>query len=478
MKTTIAVLGKKGQDAYLPVVRVLEQLQTEDACFVVASPSAFLRTKKTRELQEKHTHSPVVFGSVLSRNRKRQSVQVTRLPDAVCGFEGQLYGSLDACSALLQKAKSPKQEPLENLIRNAEGDFSLIVVERERILAARDALGVQPLYYGENVDFAALASNRKALWKLGINEAYSFPPGNLAAVSHEGFKFTPVRTLANSNPRQTTMNEAAQTLRKMLEHSVRIRLQGVKEVAVAFSGGLDSCVVAFMAKKCCANVRLVHVSLCGQSETEEARKAADELNLPLSVYLFESEDVEKIAAKVVELIEEPDPVKAAVGIPFYWVAEKTAEFGLDVLLAGQGADELFGGYQRYVNDYLSRGAARVRETMFADVTRLHEANIERDKKICGFHDVELRLPFASFELAEFALSLPMELKIEKQPNGQRKIVLRRLAQDLGLTESIVNKPKHAVQYATGVNDALGRIAKKHGMTVRAYVTRLFLEGKC
>jgi asparagine synthase (glutamine-hydrolysing) len=230
-----------------------------------------------------------------------------------------------------------------------------------------------------------------------------------------------------------------------------------------------------LTKKCGANVCLVHVSLHGQRETEEAKKAADELNLPLSCFLFEKEDVEKIVPKVVELVEDPDPVKVAVGIPFYWVAKKTAESGLSVLLAGQGADEVFGGYQRYVNEYLSQGAEKLRHTMFADVIKLYESNIERDEKICGFHNVELRLPFASFQVAEFALSLPIELKIERESDGLRKIVLRKMAKNIGLPSNIVEKPKKAVQYSTGVNAVLGKIARKHGNTINEYVKMLFAE---
>jgi asparagine synthase (glutamine-hydrolysing) len=366
---------------------------------------------------------------------------------------------------------------VENLLKEFEGDFAIITAEPARILAARDPVGVQPLYYGENDELTGLANNKTALWKLGISKAYSFPSGNIASLSREGFEFKPIRTLSFSKPKSITLNEAARKLQRLLEDSVRVRVHGVKEVAVAFSGGLDSSIVAFLAKKCGVQVQLVHVSLRGQRETDEAKKAADELKLPLAVHLFEEADVEKTVSKAVALIEESDPVKAAIGIPFYWVAQKTAEAGLDVLLAGQGADELFGGYQRYVNEYISHGAAAVRKTMFDDVVRLPESNLERDKKICGFHGVELCLPFASFGIAEFALSLPVELKIERQRDGLRKLVLRRMALNLGLPEDVVNKPKKAVQYATGVNAVLGKIAKKQGLNVGEYVARVFDEGR-
>jgi asparagine synthase (glutamine-hydrolysing) len=253
-----------------------------------------------------------------------------------------------------------------------------------------------------------------------------------------------------------------------------MRVLGTKEIAVAFSGGLDSSVIAFLASKCRANVHLIHVSLENRPETEEAKKAADELNLPVEVYLFREADVEKVASRVVELIEEADPIKASIGVPFYWTAEKAAETGFRVLLAGQGADELFGGYQRYVNDYLLHGKERVRRAMFDDVVKLHESNIERDVKICSFHNVELRLPFASYQIAKFALNLPIELKIEKSADTLRKLVLRKVAVDIGLPSSIVEKPKKAVQYATGISDALKKLAKKQGRTVKDYVNMLFL----
>jgi asparagine synthase (glutamine-hydrolysing) len=402
-----------------------------------------------------------------------------RLGDATVLFEGRIYSpTLDASvtefvAKKLQQADRGRAS--ETLLKEVEGDFSFIIAEPDRIIAGRDPVGVQPLYYGENRTLAALASNRKSLWKLGIEKTCSFPPGHVAFVSREGFKFKPVKTLVHSQPKSITMQEAAETLQKLLEKSVRRRVSGMKEVAVAFSGGLDSSAVAFLASKCPVNVHLIHVSLENQPETEEAKRAADDLNLPLQVFLFTETDVEKVVSKAVALIEESDPVKASIGVPFYWTAEKTAEAGFKVLLAGQGADELFGGYQRYVNAYLSHGKEKVRKTMFDDIVKLNESNIERDVKICNFHNVELRLPFASYQIAEFAVTLPTELKIERKADSLRKLVLRKVAENMGLPPSIAEKPKKAVQYATGISNALKKLARKQKMTVTEYVNKLFLS---
>jgi asparagine synthase (glutamine-hydrolysing) len=402
-----------------------------------------------------------------------------RLGDTTVLFDGRIYSpTLGASGTEIIAKKLQHVDHLkasETFLKEVEGDFSFMIVEPQRIIAGRDSMGVQPLYYGENRTVAALASNRKALWKLGIEKTQSFPPGHLAFVSREGFKFKPIKTLVYSEPKPVTMQKAAEMLQKLLERSVRRRVSGTKEIAVAFSGGLDSSVVAFLASKCRANVHLIHVSLENRPETEEAKKAAEELSLPVQVYLFREADVEKVVSRVVELIEEADPVKASIGVPFYWTAEKASEAGFRVLLAGQGADELFGGYQRYVNDYLLYGKEKVRKTMFDDVVKLHESNIERDVKICGFHDVELRLPFASYQIAKFALNLPIELKIERSADSLRKLVLRKVAADMGLPSSIVEKPKKAVQYATGINVALKKLAKKQKITVAEYVNKLFLR---
>lgn len=480
LKVTIAVLDRNGDNA---VTRVLDVLDSFDlwmpARFGLVTPKKGLFEKNVEIMKKQGLQSSAVSGYVTSKTKSNSDYEHLQLEDAALLFEGRAFAPIPKTDITEEAAKNPQhcEATLQTLIQQTDGDFAFFMLKEGWIASGRDPIGVQPLYFGENRGISAFSTNRTALWNLGIENPISFPPGNLAFVNKEGFKFKPIKTLTYKEPIQITMDDAAKQLQVILEQSIQRRVNGLKEVAVAFSGGLDSSLVAFLANKLGIKVNLLHVSLENQDETEGAIEAADALNLPLQVDLFKESDVERILPKVVELIEEADPIKASIGVPFYWVAEKTAEAGFRVLLAGQGADELFGGYQRYVSECCKDGGAAARKTMFTDVVRIHESNLERDLKITSFHDVELRVPFGSYDLAKFALSLPVELKIENKADTLRKLVLRKAALNAGLPNTIVDKPKKAVQYSTGINNAIKRIAKTHQKTVTEYINDIFQQSR-
>ncbi len=478
MGAIIAVLNKRGENAAEKAVSMLKVLTPRNAeAFGIASPFITRIEKIVDALQSRDViKSHMVIGHVFSKILNHDKPQPIELDNATLVFEGRTYPPIKDVpdvEAVAKKLQPSREEAVKTLIKEVEGDFAFAIAETERLIAGRDAMGVRPLYYGENASFAALASERKALWKIGVEKTDSFPPGHIAFVNKNGFKFKPVKTLTYSKPRKITMQTAAKELQTLLQHSIKERVSGLKEVAVAFSGGLDSSTIAFLVKKSEANVHLIHVSLEKQSETEHARMVAEELKMPIHVYLFKEENVEEDLQKVVWLIEEPDPIKVSIGIPFYWAAQKAAEMKFKVMLAGQGADELFGGYRRYIDYYLLYGGEKTRKMIFNDVIRIHESNLERDFKICNFHNVELRLPFATYKMAKFAVDLPIKLKIEPRQKALRKLVLRRAAENLGLPKHIVEKSKRAMQYATGVNKALKKLAKKHGVPIRGYLNKTF-----
>jgi asparagine synthase (glutamine-hydrolysing) len=191
---------------------------------------------------------------------------------------------------------------------------------------------------------------------------------------------------------------------------------------------------------------------------------------------FTLEDVEVDLDSVLWAIEEPDPMKVSVALPLHWVARIASDSGGRVLFSGSGSDELFGGYRKYIREYLESGES-VRETMFRDVVASHEVNYERDYKVCTEHGMELRLPFADLRLIEFGMSLPTGLKLSLESEYPRKLVLRRLAEKLGFPNEMAYKPKRAVQYSTGVNSALKRLARREGKSLAGFLVDRFDELK-
>jgi asparagine synthase (glutamine-hydrolysing) len=478
VRTVIAILDKSGGNTVPRLIEALEKAKASDAaCFGVSTSSKMAEATSIEGLQALKLNSDVSTGYVSTKTPSEPFA--LKLENAMLTFEGRIFSTTTKTFAevIEKKLKLDLSKSVESILKTVEGEFALIINQPKELFAARDPIGVQPLYYGETSEIAALATNRKALWQLGIEEPKSFPPGHTGTATKSGFQVTPVKILEFSKPKPTTMTDAADTLQKLLKKAIQKRVADQKEVAVAFSGGLDSSVVAWLAKKSGVGVQLIHVSLENQSETLEARRAARELCLPLEEHLYCEADVERDISKVVELIEEPYPVNVAIGLPFYWNAQRAAEAVFRVMLAGQGADELFGGYQRYVKEYIAKGDAAVRQTMFYDVAGIYESNVERDEKICGFFDVELRIPFGSYEMVEFATSLPTELKFECKADSLRKLVLRKAAEDMGIPKDIAEKPKKAVQYSTGTSDVLKKIAKKHNQTLKEYINGLFLEMK-
>jgi asparagine synthase (glutamine-hydrolysing) len=477
MGAIIAVLNKKGDDATEVAVAMLKILEHNGAkAFGLASPNAVKIEKSVEALQEKTMKSPIIIGYVFSKILDSDAPQPITLKDAALAFDGRLYPNIADVSdakVVAEKLQKKREENIKALIQRVEGDFALVVAEPNRLVAGRDTIGLRPLYYGESTQYIALASERKAIWKIGIKNSASFPPGHMASINNHGFKFKPVKTLVYSKAKSTSMQVAVKKLQTLLQRSMEERVSGLKEVAIAFSGGLDSSIIALLAKNSGVNVRLIHVSLKNQQETEDAEKAAEAMKLPIYTYLYEEEEVAETLPKVLWLIEEPDPLKASIGIPFYWVAENTAKMKLKILLAGQGADELFGGYKRYADNYSRYGGERVQEEIYNDIAKMHENNFERDFKICNFHNVELRLPFATYSTAKFAITLPIELKIKLIDEGIRKIVLRHLGKKIGLQPLIVKRQKRAIQYATGVNKILKKLAKNEGLSQKDYLKRIF-----
>jgi len=471
-----AALNKRGEDIVPEVLLMLKELNHRGAdVFHVATPTSTVTYNSLSELQTKKLASSIVVGHNFSRIAAAERQQPVSREGYALVFDGRLFPPSKTSDAheVARLLEPDFNRGAEDIIRKFDGSYAFAIASSDKIVAGRDVFGTNPLYFGENETVCALASERKALWALEVTDVKSFPPGNLAVISTKGFAFKSVATVTQPSQKVISKKKAACRLQDLLLKSTMERVSDVEEVAVAFSGGLDSSVVAVLAKKCRVSVHLVTVGLEGQIELRHAEAAANSLEMPLHLQTYTIADVENVVEKVLWLIEEPDAMKVAIAIPLFWAAQIASRIRCRVLLAGQGADELFGGYHRYLTEYLRGGVEAVRKSMYNDLATSHETNFQRDNTVCAFHKVELRLPFIDREVVRFALSLPVNLKIDSAEDSLRKRALRLVAQDLGIPRFMAERSKKAVHYATGVDKALRELALRRGLTQRDYIKQVF-----
>ena len=472
------MINKHAVNTIGPLISALTSIEDINSPkFGIVTPSTALLEKDLQSITRSNITSPMALGYVFSKDVIKNSQKYRTIDNTLLIYDGNLTSAIQQNEKMEKESRKKSEhnhiELAQKLIINGTGAFVFIFAEKNRFLFGRDPLGIQPFYYGENETHFVFASNRRILWKLKIENSKFFPPGQICIASQSELTFKPVKNFDNSSSLSLNLKSASKHLLSILEASIIANVKGLNKCAIAFSGGLDSSLIAFLAKKYVKNVQLIHVSLADRHEIEEAKKAASILDLPIKIYQYDQSDVQEIMSKVIWLIEDSDPIKVSIGIPFYWIAEKTKQLGFEVLLAGQGADELFGGYKRYLDIYLSKDQDTTRNQIFTDITNMHENNLARDMKLCTFHGITLLCPFISTELVEFALRLPIKLKLEKNLSSLRKLVLRQVGHDIGMPSSIVEKPKKAIQYSTGVNNVLKKIAKKNGKTLSKYINCKF-----
>jgi asparagine synthase (glutamine-hydrolysing) len=169
----------------------------------------------------------------------------------------------------------------------------------------------------------------------------------------------------------------------------------------------------------------------------------------MGVELVETELSRDLIAKELASLSlpfEPSLMDRSLWCLYSAVSRSAKQAGSKVLLLGQMADELFGGYAKYAEELRVHGEVAAMRSMDHDAKEYAARGRIRDVLACKPW-AEARFPFEALEIAEFAAALPMDFKIR---DGVRKAVLREAALILGVPESIALAPKKAAQYSSGV----------------------------
>jgi len=464
----VAAVNKKGEDASDTLLKMLRAVSPGEALsFGVADyrGSEYLRAPD-------YTSQ---MGPVLIASKNIYPDRYPPMPlhqeDCAVVFNGLLLDTEkpDTLSAA-DTIRGAPAKGIENLISRRTGAYAIAVATKNCIIAGLDHVGTIPLYYGENSDYGALASNKKALWAIGINPN-PVKPGQMIKITEAAITQTQIKTIKKPHP----AIESPSDLHDILKNAVEEYAAKTPRATVAFSGGIDSLLTAYYLKLSGVKIELIWTGLEDQREAVTAQEAADHLGLRIHVDTHTFEDVEANLDTVLTSVEEPDPLKISIAYPFYWVSAKTRRLGYTVMYSGNGADEAFGGYMRYLEKYLS--GEDPSKDMYRDVVNSYLQNYHRDTKTCQDQGIQLLLPFTHPRLIDYALGLPLSAKLPKIRGEPRKKILRDLAKKQGISENLADRPKKAAQYSSGVNKTLLKIAKKHGMSLRDYTRKRFEEIK-
>jgi asparagine synthase (glutamine-hydrolysing) len=240
----------------------------------------------------------------------------------------------------------------------------------------------------------------------------------------------------NPSPGEMSLEEAIVT-------AVKLRSD---EGIVALSGGVDSALVACLARREC-----VAVGIEGSHDLKQARHAAETLGLSCTYVTITESEIASALPEVVASIPKKDPVNTGIALTLYFIARWAGEHGYRRIITGQGADELFGGYTRYLES----------TTLEADLKRDFaglEGQARRDQAVAALHGAYLSMPYLDVRVVRAAHAIPAREKVKE---GRRKIPLRTVAERY-IPQDLAGYEKKAMQYGSGIWTILRKLARKNG----------------
>lgn len=344
-----------------------------------------------------------------------------------------------------------------------DGMFAFAVAENNTLFLARDPIGIKPLYYGiENQGQADqifyFASELKALAGWADN-VYEFPPGTYY---HSQRGFSTYYTVPDSSPQHGQLDRQIRRLRQTMEEVVAKRLMSDVPLGAFLSGGLDSSIIAALARQHMDELHTFSVGVEGSRDIEAARRVARHIDSIHHEYLYTPQEVMARLPEIIYHLESFDQDLVRSAIPCYFCARLASDY-VKVILTGEGADELFAGYTYYKDIH---NPAALHQELRRSVTALHNINLQRVDRLTMCHGIEGRVPFLDTALIELAQTIPPELKLFEDGSGPRieKWILRKACEDL-LPAEIVWRDKEQFDEGSGTVDLLPQLIQAATETI-------------
>lgn len=337
--------------------------------------------------------------------------------------------------------------------------FALYDEEKDEFLIARDPIGVIPLYIGKDADGKIYcASELKALE--GFCDEYEpFLPGHYYW-SKEGVmkrwyqrEWTEYETVKNNDAKVSDVHDA-------LEDAVQRQLMSDVPYGVLLSGGLDSSVISAVAKKYASKrietdgasdawwpqLHSFAIGLKGAPDLSKAREVADYIGTVHHEINYTVQEGLDAIRDVIYFIETYDVTTVRASTPMYLLARVIKSMGIKMVLSGEGADEIFGGYLYF---HKAPDAKAFHDETVRKLSKLHMYDCLRANKSLAAWGVEGRVPFLDKEFLDVAMRLNPQAKMAPGNVIEKKIVREAFA-DM-LPESVTWRQKEQFSDGVGYN---------------------------
>ncbi|WP_347174177.1 asparagine synthase B [Polaribacter uvawellassae] len=370
-------------------------------------------------------------------------------------FEGSYnFQTASDCEVILALYKEKGTSFLDEL--NGIFGFAIYDVENDEFFVARDHMGIIPLYVGwdENGTFY-VASELKALEGV-CTKIELFPPGHYLSSKDGEYKKWYTRDWMEFNA--VKENETSiDKLHDALEAAVRRQLMSDVPYGVLLSGGLDSSIISAIAKKHAEKrvesddtqaawwpqLHSFSVGLEGSPDLAAAQKVADHIGTVHHEIKFTIQEGLDAIKDVIYNLETYDITTIRASTPMYLMARVIKSMGVKMVLSGEGADEIFGGYLYF---HKAPNAEEFHKETVRKLDKLHMYDCLRANKSLAAWGIEGRVPFLDKEFMDVAMRINPK---DKMINGERmeKWVIRK-AFEKYLPESVAWRQKE--QFSDGV----------------------------
>ena len=333
-----------------------------------------------------------------------------------------------------------------DLFAMLDAEFVCVIYDGQtgEYIAARDPVGIRPLYYGYDEEGTILfASEPKNLVGL-TSKIMPFPPGHYYKCGRFFRYADPSRADAVCRDDPET---AGMKIRDKLTAGVKKRLVSDSKVGFLLSGGLDSSLVcAIAARECEQPIRTFAIGMSEDAiDLKYARQAADFIGSEHTEVFMTPDEVISSLEPLIELLGTYDITTIRASMGMYLVCKAIHETtDIRVILTGEISDELFG----YKYTDFAPSAEAFQEEAAKRIREIHMYDVLRADRSISVNSLEARVPFGDLEFVRYVMSLDPEIKLNKY--GKGKYLLRHAFEGLGyLPEEILWREKAAFSDAVG-----------------------------